>query len=88
MVIACNDYYSKLNSIKIRNVLNDKRRNGKFIESAPSYEYIRDPNDKGHLIPDPEYALVKKIFDMAYNGVGLFEITTYLNDNNIKLLVV
>ena len=87
-LFACNDYYSKQNSIKIRNVLNDKRRNGKFIESAPSYEYIRDPNDKGHLIPDPEYALVKKIFDMAYNGVGLFEITTYLNDNNIKLLVV
>ena len=84
-LFACNDYYSKQNSIKIRNVLNDKRRNGKFIGSAPSYGYLRDPNDKGHLIPDKEYALVvKKIFDMAYNGVGLSEITTYLNDNNIK----
>ena len=84
-LFACNDYYSKQNSIKIRNVLNDKRRNGKFIGSAPSYGYLRDPNDKGHLIPDPEYAwVVKKIFDMAYNGVGLSEITTYLNDNNIK----
>ena len=31
-LFACNDYYSKQNSIKIRNVLNDKRRNGKFIE--------------------------------------------------------
>lgn len=84
-LFACNDYYSKQNSIKIRNVLNDKRRNGKFIGSTPSYGYLRDPNDKGHLIPDPEYAwVVKKIFDMAYNGVGLSEITTYLNDNNIK----
>ena len=84
-LFACNDYYSKQNSIKIRNVLNDKRRNGQFIGSAPSYGYLRDPNDKGHLIPDPEYAwVVKKIFDMAYNGVGLSEITTYLNDNNIK----
>ena len=84
-LFACNDYYSKQNSIKIRNVLNDKRRNGKFIGSAPSYGYLRDPDDKGHLIPDPEYAwVVKKIFDMAYNGVGLSEITTYLNDNNIK----
>ena len=84
-LFACNDYYSKQNSIKIRNVLNDKRRNGKFIGSAPSYGYLRDPNDKGHLISDPEYAwVVKKIFDMAYNGVGLSEITTYLNDNNIK----
>lgn len=84
-LFACNDYYSKQNSIKIRNVLNDKRRNGKFIGSAPSYGYLRDPNDKGHLIPNLEYAwVVKKIFDMAYNGVGLSEITTYLNDDNIK----
>jgi len=29
-LFACNDYYSKQNSIKIRNVLNDKRRNGKY----------------------------------------------------------
>ena len=84
-IIACNDYYSKQNSVKIRNVLNDKRRNGKFIGSAPSYGFLRDPDDKGHLIPDPEYApVVKKIFDMAYEGVGLSEITTYLNDNKIK----
>lgn len=84
-IFACNDYYSKQNSVKIRNVLNDKRRNGKFIGSAPSYGYLRDPEDKGHLIPDPEYApIVKKIFDMAYEGICLSEITTYLNDNNIK----
>lgn len=84
-IFACNDYYSKQNSVKIKNVLNDKRRNGKFIGSAPSYGYLRDPEDKGHLIPNPEYApIVKKIFDMAYEGVGLSEITTYLNDNKIK----
>lgn len=84
-IFACNDYYSKQNSVKIRNVLNDKRRNGKFIGSAPSYGYLRDPEDKGHLIPDSEYApIVKKIFDMAFEGIGLSEITTYLNDNKIK----
>ena len=32
-IIACNDYYSKQNSIKIRNVLNEKRKNGKFVGS-------------------------------------------------------
>lgn len=84
-IFACNDYYSKQNSIKIRNVLNDKRRNGKFIGSMPSYGYLRDPEDKGHLIPNPEYApVVKKIFDMAYEGKVLSEIATYLNDNKIK----
>ncbi len=84
-IFACNDYYSKQNSIKIRSVLNDKRRNGKFIGSAPSYGYLKDPEEKGHLIPDPTYApVVKKIFAMAYNGISLSEITTYLNDNQIK----
>lgn len=84
-IIACNDYYSKQNSVKIRNVLNNKRKQGKFIGSAPSYGYMKDPNEKGHLIPDPEYApVVKKIFEMVANGVGLSDITSYLNDNKIK----
>lgn len=84
-IIACNDYYSKQNSVKIRNVLNNKRKQGKFIGSAPSYGYMKDPNEKGHLIPEPEYApVVKKIFEMAANGVGLSDITSYLNDNIIK----
>ena len=60
-IIACNDYYSKQNSIKIRNVLNEKRKNGKFVGSLPCYGYMRDPEDKGHLIPNPETApIVKK----------------------------
>ena len=81
-IIACNDYYSRQNSIKIRSVLNDKRKKGKFIGSNPSYGYMKDPDEKGHLIPDPEYApVVKKIFEMATNGVGLSDITSYLNDN-------
>ena len=84
-IIACNDYYSRQNSIKIRSVLNDKRKKGKFIGSNPSYGYMKDPEEKGHLIPDPEYApVVKKIFEMAASGVGLSDITSYLNDNKIK----
>ena len=84
-IFVCNDFYSKQNSVKIRNVLEYKKRKGKFIGSAPSYGYMRDPNDKGHLLPDPEYApVVKKIFEMANNGVGLSDITSYLNDNKIK----
>lgn len=83
-IIACNDYYSKQNSIKIRNVLNDKRKNGKFIGSNPSFGYMRDPLDKGHLIINPETApIVQRIFDMRSKGVGPTEIATILNDENI-----
>lgn len=88
-IIACNDYYSRQNSIKIRSVLNDKRKKGKFIGSNPSYGYMKDPEEKGHLIPDPEYApVVKKIFEMAASGVGLSDITSYLMIIKLKHQVV
>ena len=80
-IIACNDYYSKQNSIKIRNVLNEKRKNGKFVGSLPSFGYMRDPEDKGHLIPNPETApIVKQIFEWRKNGIGPSRIATMLND--------
>lgn len=80
-IMACNDYYSKQNSIKIRNVLNEKRKNGKFVGSLPCFGYMRDPEDKGHLIPDPVTApIVKKIFEWRKNGIGPSRIATMLNE--------
>ena len=80
-IIACNDYYSKQNSLKIRNVLDSKRREGKFIGSKPCYGYMRDPNDKGHLIPDPEVSkYVKLIFEWRANNIGISEIATKLTN--------
>lgn len=80
-IIACNDYYSKQNSIKIRNVLNDKRKRGKFVGSLPSFGYMRDPEDKGHLIPNPDTApIVKMIFEWRKNGIGPSKIVMMLNE--------
>ena len=80
-IIAFNDYYSKQNSLKIRNVLDSKRKDGKFIGSKPSYGYMRDPDDKGHLIPDPEVSkYVKLIFEWRANNIGVSEIATRLTE--------
>lgn len=80
-----NDMTSKDTSKKIRSILKNKKQQGKFIGSKPCYGYMRDPLDKGHLIPDHEVApVVKKIFKMAYYGKGVSDIVSYLNDNNIK----
>lgn len=79
-----NDMTSKDTSKKIRSILRNKKEQGKFIGSKPCYGYMRDPLDKGHLIPDPEVApIVKKIFNMAYSGIGVSDIVSYLNDNHI-----
>lgn len=83
-IIACNDYYSKQNSIKIRNVLNEKRKNGKYVGSLPCFGYMRDQLDKGHLIPNPDTApIVKKIFKWRADGIGPTEIANRLNKANV-----
>lgn len=83
-IVACNDYYSKQNSNKIRDVLYSKKSNGKFIGSLPAYGYMRDPEDKGHLIPNPETApIVKDIFKWYSSGVGLSDIVTRLNEMEV-----
>lgn len=83
-IIACNDYYSKQNSVKIRTVLNEKRKNGKFVGSLPCFGYMRDPEDKGHLIPNPETApIVKNIFKWRSNGIGPTEIANRLNEAKV-----
>ena len=79
-----NDMTSKDTSKKIRSILRNKKQQGKFIGSKPCYGYMRDPLDKGHLIPDPEVSsIVKNIFKMAYSGIGVSDIVSYLNDNKI-----
>lgn len=83
-IIACNDYYSKQNSLKIRNVLDSKRKDGKFIGSKPCYGYMRDLDDKSHLVPDPKVAkYVKLIFEWRANNIGISEIATRLTNMGV-----
>lgn len=80
-VMACNDYLSKQNSLKIRAILDMKKKEGKFVGSRTPYGYIRDPKDKGHLIPDPETApIVKEIFKLAYDGKSTGTIVNIMNE--------
>ena len=83
-IVACNDYYSKQNSYKVRDVLRSKKIAGDFIGSRPSYGYMRDPDDKGHLIPDPETAdNVKNIFEWFSIGMSMGDIAEKLNSAGV-----
>ena len=45
---------------------------------------MRDPNDKGHLIPNPETApIVKDIFKWFSDGMSLTDIANILNSKGI-----
>lgn len=80
-IMACNDYLSKQNSLRVRTILDMKKREGKYVGSDLPYGYMRDPKDKGHLIPDPNTAfIVKEIFDFAKKGKTTGYIANYLNE--------
>jgi hypothetical protein len=56
-----------------------------FLGSEASYGYMKDPNDKHHLILNTETAqVVRRIFDYALSGMGIADIATILNNENIK----
>ena len=52
--------------------------------SDAEYGYIPDPNNRHHLIPDPETApIVKQVFAMFVSGVRMCEIQKWLAENKV-----
>ena len=79
-----NDAYCRDLSMKIRSQLDVKRKNGQFIGSFATYGYMKDPENKNHLIID-EYAanVVRMIFNMKLEGYSAGRIAKHLNENRI-----
>mgnify|MGYP004568454945 CR=1 FL=1 len=79
-----NDMYSKDLSKKIRTALNTMQKAGKWVGGRTALGYMRDPNDKNHLIIcNQEAEIVKVIFNMAYSGKNIGEIKKWLIANDI-----
>ncbi len=79
-----NDMTSKDTSKKIKSILKDKKIKGKFIGSSPSFGYMRDPLDKGHLVPNPETAsIVKRIFNEVSKGEKISNVIDRLNKEGV-----
>lgn len=69
--LAYNDVYCADISKKIKSKLNSKKAMGLWMTSFAPYGYIKNPEDKHKLIPDPEYApIVKECFELSYSGLG------------------
>lgn len=81
-----NDLYSRDISKKVLAGWMARSRQGKFLGGPPPYGLMRDPNDHGHLIIDPETALtVKLVFDLALNGCGTMKIAKHLLERKIPI---
>ena len=71
-------------SVNVRGTLNLRRQQGKFIGSFSTYGYLKDPNDKHHLIIDEETApIVRMIFERFIAGESIIGITKDLNEMGI-----
>ena len=79
-----NEFYARDTSKKIRAVKQAKAQRGERVNGEVPYGYIADPNDRNHLIPDPETAhVVRQIFAMYVRGDRICEIQNWLRDNEI-----
>lgn len=69
--LSMNDMYAKDISKKVRSHLIEMKKEGKFCGSVPPYGYMKSPENKHQLIPNPETApIVKQIFDLYVAGYG------------------
>ncbi len=79
-----NEFYARDTSKKIRAVKQAKAQRGERVNGEVPYGYIADPNDRNHLIPDPETAhVVQQIFAMYVRGDRMCEIQNWLRDNEV-----
>lgn len=79
-----NDMYAKDISNKVRSAILTRQKQGKFIGDKAPYGYMKDPADKNHLIIDERYApIVRRIFEMSKNGMGIGRISKQLRMEKI-----
>lgn len=79
-----NSLYARQASEKTKAAYRARAKNGMFLGSRAPYGYQKDPNDRHHLIVDPEAAeVVKEIFRMFADGIGYVRMTKILRERNI-----
>ncbi|MGN0298065.1 MAG: recombinase family protein [Lachnospiraceae bacterium] len=79
-----NEGYSKDISVKISSAIAARKKQGKFMAKYPPYGYLKDPNDKNHLVIDPDTChIVQQIFQLRAQGMTLEMIAKTMNDKNI-----
>ena len=78
------DIYSRDISRKVREAKRFRAQRGEFINSFAPYGYVKDPQDKKHLVIDPEAAaVIRRIFRMAIEKKNTTEIARALNADHV-----
>lgn len=79
-----NGMYSKDISLKVKSARKTRERKGEYLGGHPFYGYLRDPNDRHHLIVDEEVRnTIERIFQMSVDGMSTMNIAKILNAEQI-----
>ena len=79
-----NNMYSRDLSHKVQSAMSTRAKNGEYIAAITAYGYIKDSEDRHHLVIEPEAAeVVRMIFNLAVEGQTKGWIAKYLNDEGI-----
>lgn len=81
MTNVINSLYARQASTKTKAAHRARAGSGMFIGSRAPFGYLKDPNDRHHLIVDPKAAeVVKSIFQMFADGIGYVRMTKILRE--------
>ena len=81
-----NDMYSRDISKKVLAGRMTRSRQGKYGGGPTPLGLMRDPDDNGHLILDPETApVIRKIYDLALDGWGCMRIAKKLMEDRVPI---
>ena len=79
------EWYARDTSKKIKSVFAAKAKSGRPTTSTPPYGFVKDPNDKDKWLIDPEAAaVVKRIFQLTMDGMGVHKIAGILAAEKIE----
>lgn len=81
-----NEWYARDSSRKIQAIFKARMQEGKRVSPSVPYGYRRDPDDKQHLIVDPEpAAVVRRIFKLVLEGKGITQIADILYADKVLI---
>ena len=79
------DLYSRDLSRRVKSAKKARAERGAFLSPFAPYGYVKDPEDKNHLLVDTEAAdVVRRIFQMAADGTKTWQIAAALNGDGVS----
>ncbi|MCL2034227.1 MAG: recombinase family protein [Oscillospiraceae bacterium] len=79
------EWYARDTSRKIKAAAHTKGNSGRHMTNAPIYGYKRSPEDKNlWQIDEPAAMVVRRIYQMAMDGMGPYQITRELSAANVE----